>query len=135
MGASLYTTTSMTHCWTWFIKLSDFARNPGRSFSDGHKPSIRANCNCIDSFWSAVPVEGRTWVFFSHPAFFPFNGVLDLMASSSAKNAAEVSKAVCTSAAEMPWLLRVLGCFNDCYVCGCLGRSPLTRIPHESKLQ
>lgn len=67
--------------------------NPGAFSSDGHNPSILANCNCRDSFWSAVPVEGLTWVFFSHPAFLPSSAVSDFVLSGKAKKAAELSKA------------------------------------------
>jgi hypothetical protein len=70
---------------------------------------MRENWSCILSFWSAVPVEGRTWVFFSHPAFFPFRGVLALVSSSRAKNSREREKADWTSERGMEWLLRALG--------------------------
>jgi hypothetical protein len=60
------------------------------------------------SFWSAVPVDGRTWVFFSHPAFFPFRGVLALVSSPRAKNSREREKADWTSERGMEWLLSAL---------------------------
>lgn len=44
----------------------------GQSSSDGHFPCMveELYCNCIDSFMSYVPVEGRSCELDSHPAFY-----------------------------------------------------------------
>ena len=54
------------------------------------------------SFMSGVPVEGRTWAFFSQPTFLGDHGTVALMLSGRAKKLAEVENMCSMAGMEMP---------------------------------
>ena len=58
------------------------------------------------SFMSGVPVEGRTWAFFSQPTFLGDHGAVALTLSGRAKKFAEVENMFSMVGMEMPWLIK-----------------------------
>ena len=57
------------------------------------------------SFMSGVPVDGRTWAFFSQPTFLGDHGTVALTSSGRAKKLVEVENMCSMAEMEMPWLI------------------------------